>query len=239
MPQLQQQIMHLLYGRDIWDGFEPTRETDLQGWNGEHPSLSRLVEVHGAKLAIDVGVWKGRSTITLALAMRDAGIDGCVIAIDTFLGSPEHWGWSGLFERPHGRPDLYERFLSNVHAMGVSHYVVPLPQTSTTAAIILRRLNLLAALVHVDAAHEYREALRDAEDYWRLLAPGGWLIGDDYVAIWPGVIRAANEFAARMVLPLEIAQPKWILRKPPGLPDTDSALPPYAATVTDAALSPP
>lgn len=90
---------------------------------------------------IDVGVWKGQSTIAMARAMKDEGIDGCVIAVDTFLGSAEHWDPArNLFTRSHGFPDIYGTFLANVHAAGVTGYVVPMPQTSANAAIVLRRL---------------------------------------------------------------------------------------------------
>jgi Methyltransferase domain len=103
--------------------------------------------------------------------------------------------------------------LSNVWAAGAADYVVPLPQTSTTAAKVLRDRGIFASVIHVDAAHEYEEVLRDVEEYWKLLRPGGFLIGDDYHETWPGVIRAAGEFSARMCRPLTIEPPKWILQK--------------------------
>jgi len=217
MPTLQQSVMKKLYAHDIWDGYTPTSAADnVQGWGGNHPSLQRLAGAPGDKVVIDVGVWKGQSTITMARAMKEAGIDGCVIAIDTFLGSPEHWegeAFGGLFTRQTGMPDLYRTFLSNVYHAGVQDYVVPIPQTSTTAALILQRRQLTASVIHIDAAHEYLEVLRDIEEYWKILAPGGDLIGDDYIQNWPGVVRAVGEFSARVGQPLTIAPPKCILRK--------------------------
>jgi hypothetical protein len=211
-------IMENLYGHNIWDGFQPaTVDTEVQGWNGRHPSLDRLISGGAAvgAIVVDVGVWKGQSTITIANAMRKAGIDGCVIAIDTFLGSFEHWsGRNALFLRKNGLPDLYETFLSNVHAAELTGYIVPMPQTSSTAAMILARLQITASVVHIDAAHDYDEVLHDATAYWALLGPGGYLVGDDYHASWPGVVRAAGEFSARVGRPLAIDTPKWILQKP-------------------------
>lgn len=217
MPLVQQTIMQRLYGDDIWRGFEPTPGPDLvQGWYGTHPSLSRLASVPGDKVVIDVGVWKGQSTITMARAIRDAGIDGCVIAVDTFLGSSEHWtNWERLYERRHGMPDLYRTFLSNVHRAGVCDYVVPMPQTSATAALVLQRLGIGASIIHIDAAHEYSQVVQDIEEYWKILQPGGHMIGDDYDDTNPGVVRAAGEFSGRLGKPLSVEPPKWILRKPP------------------------
>lgn len=214
MPALQKMVIDRLYSHDPWEGFVPDEAAVLQGWNGDHGSLAMLMNTPGSKLVVDVGVWKGQSTIHMARSMRDAGIDGCVIAVDTFLGSPEHWGDDGLFQRHCGMPDLYRTFMSNVVAAGVRDYVVPMPQTSITAAAILRRYGLSPSVVHVDAAHEYREVLRDAQEYWSILEPGGYLIGDDYDAAWPGVIQAAGEFSAEVCRPLTIQLPKWILQKP-------------------------
>jgi hypothetical protein len=207
--------MQTLYNHDVWTGFSPTSKSEIQGWNGDHPSLGRLATAAGAKIVVDVGVWKGQSTINMAQSMQRAGLDGVVISVDTFLGSPEHWMPSReLFSRQNGLPDLFHTFLSNVMAAGVQDYVVPLPQTSVCAAIILKRYEVHPTVVHIDAAHEYEEVIRDAQEYWDLLQPGGWLVGDDYHLSWPGVIRAAGEFSARVGQPLSIEEPKWILRKP-------------------------
>jgi hypothetical protein len=79
---------------------------------------------------------------------------------------------------------------------------------------ILEALNIRASIVHVDAAHEYKEVLRDAQDYWRILEAGGVMIGDDYHESWPGVIRAARDFAQKAGQQLIIDEPKWIVKKP-------------------------
>ena len=155
-------------------------------------------------------------TIEKVIVVRRAGIDGCVIAVDTFLGSPEHWsGPAALFSRVNGLPDLYQTFLSNVRKAGLTRYIVPMPQTSSTAALILARLQITASIVHVDAAHEYEDVMRDAAAYWALLRPGGYLIGDDYHETWSGVVRAAGEFSAKVKRPLTVDAPKWILQKAP------------------------
>jgi hypothetical protein len=215
MPALQESVMQTLYGGDIWKGYEPTAfQEKLEGWNGDHPSLKRLVGTPGPKVVIDVGVWKGQSTINMAKSMKDSQIDGCVIAVDTFLGSPEHWDTRrDLFERKCGMPNLYEIFLSNVHSAGLQDYIVPMPQTSVTAALVLRDYGIKASVIHIDAAHEYEEVIRDAKEYWEILLAGGYLVGDDYHFTWPGVIKAAGEFSATVVRPLKIEEPKWIIQK--------------------------
>ena len=208
------ELMDKLYGENIWTGFvpQPVESEAVQGWNGYHPSLARLTSSPGRKIVVDVGVWKGQSTITMADAMRRNGIDGAVIAVDTFLGSPEHWR-AGMFGLKHSIPALQQMFMSNVVAAGLTDYVIPIAQTSTTACSILARLDIRPTIIHVDAAHEYREVLRDVEDYWEILDESGYLIGDDYHMSWPGVIQAAGEFSARVRKPLLIEVPKFILHK--------------------------
>ena len=103
MPELHRSVMRKLYGRDVWEGFRPARppQGGVQGWNGDHPALAQLACLAPQQIVVDVGVWKGQSTITMAAAMKRAQLDGCVIAVDTFLGSVEHWG-APLFARSHG-----------------------------------------------------------------------------------------------------------------------------------------
>ena len=117
------------------------------------------------------------------------------------------------FDRVNGFPNLYQQFLTNIYNAELTEYVIPLPQTSISAAMILKAAGIAPNVVHVDAAHEYPEVLKDIEAYYELLPTGGCLIGDDYDPTWPGVIQAANEFAAKQVLYLEVESPKFILRK--------------------------
>ncbi|MBP0446095.1 class I SAM-dependent methyltransferase [Roseomonas sp. SSH11] len=212
------QLMDSVHGANIYAGFSPIRALDLQGWNGTHPALARAVAEVKPAVAFDIGVWKGQSVARLAEAMRQERPDSALLAIDTFLGSPGHWDRTrpdriveslGLV---HGWPSLYWQFLSNMVLSGHAERVVPLPQTSDNAVVILKHLRIRADLIHIDAAHEYDPVRRDIENYWPLLRGGGIMIGDDYP--WPGVKQAADEFAAVKGLQLEVDGPKWTLRKP-------------------------
>jgi hypothetical protein len=211
-------VMQAVHGADIYAGFVPTFASDMQGWNSTSPVFAEFIERDRMSVVVDVGVWKGASTVHLAEIMKRSEIGGVVIAVDTFLGSPEHCmpgqRFFDLIPRRHGVPLLYEQFLANIVRAGVAEYVVPLPQTTGNAAIMLQWLHIHPNLVHVDAAHEYEAVLADARAYWKILAPGGALIGDDYHSSWPGVVRGADEFAAEVGQKIEVREPKWILRKP-------------------------
>jgi hypothetical protein len=208
-----------IHGLDIYTGFVPTFAEDRQGWNSQHASFEEIIRGLRPGVVIDVGAWKGASTIYLADLMKRHSVHGTVIAVDTFLGSVEHWdpksGFSGLIPHRFGMPLLYEQFLSNVVRLGAQDRIVPLALTSASAGVLLRRLGIQAGLIHIDGSHEYEDVLRDARTYWEILTPGGFMVGDDYNHDWPDVIKAANQFAAEKVVPLMNSAPKWIVRKPP------------------------
>jgi hypothetical protein len=212
------ELMRRIHGANIYGGFMPAMAEDRQGWNSQHPAFEEIIRTSRPDIVIDVGAWKGASTIVLADLLKRYGVDGAVIAVDTFLGSVEHWdrssGFAGLVPHRFGRPLLYEQFLSNVVRAGAQDRIVPLPQTTTIAGQLLGRIGVQAGLIHIDASHEYEDVLRDARIYWEILAPGGFLVGDDYNQDWPSVIRAADEFAAEKAVPLMSSPPKWIVRKP-------------------------
>jgi hypothetical protein len=211
MTRLRDEVMLRLYERDIWEGFEPIEVGDCWGWNGDHTEALKIP----AQCIVDVGVWLGQSTITFASAMKDRGIDGVVVAVDTFLGSPELWR---LFDqspigRKNGLPNLYWHFLSHVAKAGLQEYVVPMPQTSACAAITLKQVPLAPDLVYLDAAHDHKSVLRDCEDYWDLLRDGGTLVGDDYISQFPGVVTAVAAFSESVNRTFNVVAPKWIMEK--------------------------
>lgn len=49
-------------------------------------------------------------------------------------------------------------------------------------------------LVYIDGDHEYDFVLRDMENYYEKLKPGGLLCGDDYRSNKPGVVKAVDEW---------------------------------------------
>lgn len=209
--------MHAIHRADIYAGLEADYPEDLQGWNSEHPIFSQIVEIARPRILVDVGVWKGGSSIFMAKLLQRRGIDGAVISVDTFLGNPECWVDEDLFHLiPHqfGRPTLYQQFLSNVLHRNLQNLIIPLPIHSEAGAVVLGFHNIAPDLVHIDAGHDHESVLRDALAYWRILAPGGSMVGDDYDRSWPEVISGANEFAESIGLPLRIVEPKWVVQKP-------------------------
>ncbi|ADP71675.1 hypothetical protein Rvan_2459 [Rhodomicrobium vannielii ATCC 17100] len=213
------ELANVLFGENPYNGFEPIfSEPEFQNWNSTHPALTRLVKETKPHVIVELGVWKGLGAYTLAAAQKSVLPHGYLIAVDTFLGSPEHWDKArrpdvhAALRFKNGRPNLFDVFLSNMVLTGMHDRVLPLVQTSDNAALILKRNGICPDLIHVDAAHEYGPALRDIENYYDLLAPGGILIGDDWN--WLEVAKAAIHFSDRMGLKVHVEHPKWWIRKP-------------------------
>lgn len=191
-------------GYDVFENFTPDPDTDAQGWNSDHVFLTDTMVRERPRVVVELGVWKGASTMTMAEALRANGIDGCVVAVDTWLGSSEHWmkdEHRADLRLAHGYPQMYTTFLSNIVANGFSRHVVPLPLDSANAAIVLRKSGVAADVVHIDGSHDYESTLADLRRWWEVLSPGGVMIVDDYDPkgrIWQSVRRAVDAFLAEV-----------------------------------------
>jgi hypothetical protein len=132
--------------------------------------------------------------------MRDLKIDGVVIAVDTWLGSSEHWlnsDWHASLRLEKGYPSLFKTFAANIVSEGLQDYVVPLPLDSINAGELLKQKQLSADVIHIDGGHDFDAVTADLKMWWPMLRRGGLLIGDDYHAYgdtWPDVRRGFHEF---------------------------------------------
>jgi hypothetical protein len=214
-------VAALWHGHDPHSGFpEHLYEIDLQGWGEDHPFLAASVLELRPQVIVEIGVWKGASVATMATKLKELDVDGAVIAVDTWLGSAEHWTsqqWFDNLALEHGRPALQKKFMANMVARGLTGHVLPLPLDSINAAQVLSHHNIKPDLVHLDGGHDYASVLADLRAWWPLVKPGGILIGDDYNTngVWPEVRQAFDEFFGEAGLtPFDVAPPKCRIRKP-------------------------
>ena len=94
MSTRQNILDRLFFGRDPLKDFPAGRfPTDLQGWHSRHEYLTRAIAQTRPAIVVEVGVWKGASVVTMAKEIQRLKLDAVVIAIDTWLGSSEHYLW--------------------------------------------------------------------------------------------------------------------------------------------------
>jgi predicted O-methyltransferase YrrM len=130
---------------------------------------------------VEVGSWKGRSTLALSACQ------GTVFAVDHWIGQ---WGPDAPFEG-----DVFSVFRRNVAAEIEAGKVLPVPGQSDAVAVdvVCGLAGGQVDMVFIDAEHSY-EAVRADIALWRpLVRSGGMLCGHDYSGDWPGVVRAVNE----------------------------------------------
>jgi Methyltransferase domain len=209
----------------IWRGTDPFGsfprklfEHDLQGWNSQHSYLAEAISAVRPAVIVEVGVWKGSSTVFMANELKKHALKSVIIAVDTWLGASDHWTtrFFADLNLVNGYPALYNKFMSNVIHSGVVESVLPLPIDSLNAAEILRLQDIRPAMIHLDGGHDYESVLADLRAWWPLLAPGGILVGDDYwtSGTFPGVRKAFDDFFGTLELaPIENVSGKCRVRK--------------------------
>lgn len=211
-------IRKILGLEDAFFGYQlDASRVDLQGWNSTHEFFRHVIEVMKPGLIIELGVWKGMSAIHMADVMKTLGLQGQVLAIDTWLGSSNYLSTIGRrseLRLRYGYPTVYETFLANVAKSGHQDVIVPLAMDGASAAIALARMNIKAEIIHIDASHEFVPCLTDLRAYWPLLADDGILLADDY-GTWPSVSRAVCTFAAEVDRPVFASMNKAIIPKSP------------------------
>jgi len=185
--------MILVNNKNIYDDFVPL-PPDLQGWNGSHEIFANLIQEIKPNIVIEVGSWKGQSSITIGSEIKKINDNAKLYCVDTWLGSTEFW----IEENPernlmfkNGYPQVYYQFLSNVVHNNLQTTIFPIPATSSTGASILRYNEIKAQLIYIDASHEYEDVVCDIKKYSDLLDKGGIMFGDDYGS-WEGVRNAVN-----------------------------------------------
>ena len=192
----------------------------LQGWRSRHMAFKAVMDTTRPKKIIEVGVWMGKAIVHMARTAAELEIEDIeILAVDTWLGSPEHWlepKWHESLNRVGGYPTIYRTFAKNMIEQGLTDIVTPLPVPADTAAHILRACEVEADLIHLDAGHEFDAVYADIQNYWPMVSEGGVIIGDDYlIGAYPDVARAFKTFAADEGLALLGTKGKCVMSRQP------------------------
>jgi hypothetical protein len=186
-------VRNTLHKSNPYDGYIPAYN-DMQGWASTSEAFSDVIDRHQPKLIVEVGTWKGASAIHMAnLCKQKYGNNNFeIVCIDTFLGSVEHWIENlNLMYNIHGRPNLYNVFMSNVVNNNHTDVITPFPVDSQNGWLTFHQLNIQADMVYIDAGHDFESVKKDIKGYTSILKSGGVMLGDD-VLWFPGVKAACD-----------------------------------------------
>lgn len=165
---------------------------DIPGWFDFASAYEdAAAELPGGTL-VEVGCYLGRSLVYLAGAARRSGKPFRVVGVDWCRGSGVENGHDNHADAlARGEGTLAGQLHRNLIACGVSDVAAVLVADSRRAADLFPDGSL--AMVFLDAGHDYESVKADIAAWLPKVRPGGWLGGDDYCDVWPGVKRAVAE----------------------------------------------
>jgi len=141
-------------------------------------TLYRLIRHLKPEVVLEIGSQFGASAVAMALAQRDAGITGQIVAIDPFFPTGDNSGWGTM-----------KIWYENVYNAGLKTSIQLLV---TTSSAILPAMTRTYDFAFVDGSHQYEDVKEDLRLALHCLKPGGYVMVHDY-AIYESVRNAAKE----------------------------------------------
>lgn len=140
----------------------------------------------GARI-VEIGCFNGRSTSCFAFACR--GSRKHVFSIDLFGGL-----YADAESRPETARKVADDFLpvwrANMDKNGLSDYVTPLRGNSHDIAGIW---SAPIDMLFIDGSHVYEDVVKDFDNFFPHVVPGGIVAMHDVIEGWDGCFRAWHE----------------------------------------------
>lgn len=124
---------------------------------------------------LEIGPWKGRSTMAIASALNG---DHRLWTVDHFRGSPDHRSCKGSIYSRRGELWIYPELLENIVKHGMQNKVIVVPLASENAARVIREK---FCFIFIDGLHTYEGVLSDWNCWFpRLEVRGVCLFHDSF-----------------------------------------------------------
>jgi len=155
-----------------------SRACEVSGWM-TITELSWLEsQAAGKELVVEIGSWRGRSSVALAAAEK-------LVCVDTFVDQQQETG-TGV--------DILPDFMA---AIGDDSPKVTAIRGDVSDSDFVESLEHTyggeADVVFIDASHDEASVRRDIATAKRLIKDGGIICGHDFSYAWPGVMAAVIE----------------------------------------------
>lgn len=150
---------------------------DIPGYMTE-AEVNKLHEIasqlENNSIIVEIGSWKGKSTVALAEAVKDKNCT--IFCIDL-------WNNDNMFMESE---DIFPAFLENVKPYD---FVIPIKSNSKYAEVIVNQIDLL----FIDGDHSEEGVRADIDKYSKYLKPGSYVLFHDYGGYWTGVSKAISD----------------------------------------------
>jgi predicted O-methyltransferase YrrM len=174
---------------------------------GKAGVMAELITTHGLDTAVEIGVYRGRSFIPLALAMRAQG-RGRAFGVDPYAVEPamqhDDHGFPSealhAFARDSDWDGIWQSVEEAIDREHVRDFAELLRTTSLDAAS--RFAPGTVGLVHIDGNHDRASVERDISMWLPRIKPDGFLVLDD--ASWDSISPSVRALSASHELMLNI-----------------------------------
>jgi predicted O-methyltransferase YrrM len=158
----------------------------VYGWCSLHKAhtLYDLARSEGCEIAVEIGVFGGKSLFPIAKAFSDKGsgkIYGIEpwendIAVETPTSEENDQWWRSL-----DFPMVKRAFLVRLAELSLEKHVKLLEVPSDAATLVFQSPRFAGKidLVHIDGSHSLEESAFDSTHWFRLLRSGGHIVLDD------------------------------------------------------------
>jgi hypothetical protein len=169
-----------------------SRAAEIEGWFDE-AELALLVDCvaeaavrHSHQLdplnIVEVGSYKGRSTVAMGLTLAALARDGKIYAVD-----PHEGVRSGRQDRIYEGGETYDDFLDNIKRFGLEKFVRCVRARATET-----RIDVPISLILIDAMHLFKNVSEDFRHFEKSITRKGMIAFHDYREEFPGVVEFVN-----------------------------------------------
>ncbi|MFH1545360.1 MAG: class I SAM-dependent methyltransferase [archaeon] len=155
----------------------------IDGWLSDEEGeflFNKAKECSGRGAIVEIGSWKGKSTIWLGLGSKE-GSKTRVYAVD-----PHN---AGADEVIYGRVNTLKEFKDNIKRAKLDEVVKPIVKDSTKASKDWKKP---IELLFIDGSHQFDLVKKDFLNWSRFLVEGGLIAFHDSL-LWPGPRKVVNK----------------------------------------------
>jgi len=139
---------------------------------------------------VEIGSLYGESTVYMAKLLKSLGKKVTIYAIDKWEVDQTS---EDYMKQNIDNDSFFNKFLFNIEYNKVDDMIIPVRGDSSSMAVLFKDNSINAIMF--DGDHRYEGLEKDFRAYLPKLAPGAFVVGDDYNhPTFPGITRFVDQF---------------------------------------------